>query len=102
MDDENIPSGSGPASGSQCVEVWVKGAPLSGSIHEDVPDPASAPVLDLLAHLSHHAGPQTGLQDQLELVSDLPPGLDLRHNPPPPPDGEDGRTLQAGAGAGGR
>lgn len=57
MDNENISSYSG--SGSQSVEVWVKPAPLSSSVDEDVPDPASAPVLDLLSDLSHHAGPQT-------------------------------------------
>lgn len=57
MDNENISSYSG--FGSQSVEVWVKPAPLSFSVDEDVPDPASAPVLDLLSDLSHHAGPQT-------------------------------------------
>lgn len=49
----------------------------SGFIDEDVPGPASAPLLDLRADISHHAGPQAGLQDPLELVSHLSPRLDF-------------------------
>lgn len=63
--------------GPQSLRVWVKLAPCQSSVDEDVPGPASAPLLDLRPDLSYHAGPQAGLQDPLELVSYLPPCLDL-------------------------
>lgn len=59
------------------LRVWVILAPCQSSVDEDVPGPASAPLLDLRPDLSYHAGPQAGLQDPLELVSYLPPCLDL-------------------------
>lgn len=74
--DNQIPSchlGCGPRS----PRVWVTLASCQSSIDEDVPGPASAPLLDLRPDLSYHAGTQAGLQDQLELVSYLPPCLDL-------------------------
>lgn len=68
----------------------------SGSIDEDVTGPASAPLLVLLPRLPHHAGPQAGLQDPLELVSHLSPSLDFRHHPHPHAHHPDGGALQAG------
>lgn len=53
--------------------------PLQATPHlnENVSGPESPPVMDLHPHIPHHAGPQTGLQDPLELVPHLPPCMDI-------------------------
>ena len=61
----------------QSLSLWVTLARSQSSVDEDVPGPASAPFLDLRPDLPHHAGPEAGLQDPVELVSHLPPRLDL-------------------------
>lgn len=76
--------------------VWRTLALCQSFIDEDVPGPASAPLLDLCPNLPHHAGPQTRLENPLELVPHLPPCLDLWHHPHSHADSEDGGALQAG------
>lgn len=79
----------------QSLWVWVTLALCQSSTDEDVPGPASAPLMDICSDLLDSAGPQAGLQNPLELVSNLPPCLDLWQYPHPHADSEDGRPLQA-------
>lgn len=79
------------------MRVWPWQSALY--IDEDVPCAAGPPLLDLRPHVPYHAGPEAGLQDQMELVSDLPARVDVRHGAHPHAGGEDGRPLQVGPGA---
>lgn len=65
------------SSGSSVVLAWMILALRQSSVDEDVPGTTGAPFLDLRPDLPHYAGPQTGLQDPLELVPHLPSCLDV-------------------------
>lgn len=81
-----------PLQVSRCRWTWHS-APF---VDEDVTGPASTSLLDIRSHVSHHAGTKAGLQNPLELVPNLPPGMDLWYLPHPHAGSEDGRTLQTG------
>lgn len=50
--------------------------------------------MDLHPHLPHHAGPQVGPEDRLELVPHFPSHLDLRSDPAPHAHCQNGRSMQ--------